>query len=164
MQFTTFVDPDSGISYQYGEFTIADVTFVINFCTDKDVASTFSALGNDVSYYVQKYTTCTVKFMAKEHLENPNPNVDLYAPASNHQFKRKEIIALQTKLEQLVFEHYLRFTPESYIFIAERASLNRMYQRMCVKRSDFMQSFQAIYPLGTNQDCFILITPKGNLQ
>lgn len=54
--------------------------------------------------------------------------------------------------------------PESYIFIAERPSLNKMYQRMSAKRSDFMQSFQAIYPLGANQDCFIVITPKGNLK
>lgn len=33
MQFIEFTDPDSGISYQYSEFTIANVAFIINFCS-----------------------------------------------------------------------------------------------------------------------------------
>ncbi|AJE07859.2 Lhr family helicase [Mannheimia haemolytica] len=164
MQFIEFTDPDSGISYQYSEFTIANVAFIINFCSDADVISTLSALGKDITNYINTYSCCTIKFMAKEHLENSGSNIDIYAPAANHQFKRKEIIALQETLERLLFEHYVRFTPESYLFIAERDLLNRMYQHMCVPRCDFMQSFQVVYPLGVNQDCFILITPKGNLK
>lgn len=49
MQFIEFTDPDSGISYQYSEFTIANVAFIINFCSDADVISTLSALGKDIT-------------------------------------------------------------------------------------------------------------------
>lgn len=164
MQFIEFIDPDSGITYQYSEFCVANVSFIINFCSDSEIISTFSVLGEDIANYLKIYTACTVKFMAKEHLESEESNFNLYAPATNHLFHRNEIMALQAQLERLVFEHYLRFTPECYIFIAERASLNRMYRRMCIKRSSFMQSFQPVYHLGINQDCFILITPKGNLK
>ncbi|HHW7519898.1 TPA: hypothetical protein ACU18R_001477 [Mannheimia haemolytica] len=51
MQFIEFTDPDSGISYQYSEFTIANVAFIINFCSDADVISTLSALGKDHKLY-----------------------------------------------------------------------------------------------------------------
>ncbi len=34
MQFIEFTNPDSGISYQYSEFTIANVAFIINFCSE----------------------------------------------------------------------------------------------------------------------------------
>lgn len=102
MQFIEFTDPDSGISYQYSEFTIANVAFIINFCSDADVISTLSALGKDITNYINTYSCCTIKFMAKEHLENSGSNIDIYAPAANHQFKRKEIIALQETLERLL--------------------------------------------------------------
>lgn len=91
MQFIELTDPDSGVVYQYSEFSIAGVVFVINFCIDVEIVSTLSVLGEDVADYLRKYTACTVKFMAKEHLESDN----LYAPALNHRFKRKEIVALQ---------------------------------------------------------------------
>lgn len=95
MQFTEFTDPDSQITYQYSEFSIANTEFVINFCSDIDAVSIFSLLGEDVASYLKLYSTCTVKFMAKEHLENSALNLNLYAPAPNHHFRRKEIIALQ---------------------------------------------------------------------
>lgn len=91
MQFIELTDPDSGVVYQYSEFSIVGVVFVINFCTDVEIVSTLSVLGEDVADYLRKYTACTVKFMAKEHLESDN----LYTPALNHRFKRKEIVALQ---------------------------------------------------------------------
>lgn len=149
-------DKDSGIVYISTEFQIADVTYMAIFSDDKDTLL-FLEQDPTIAEIIQHKETHSIKFAVKEYIETGNE--DLYAPPLNHQFGKTEIKALKSHLEKLVYEHYLLFKPDCYIFVADRPSLARMYSKMCCNPSSFMSDFETVSNLGDQQDCFIIKTP-----
>lgn len=152
-------DNDSGISYAYAEFNVAEITYMAIFSDDQDTLS-FLEQEKTIANIIKNKRTHSIKFAVKEYIETGND--DLYAPPLNHQFGKQEIKQLKAHLEKLLFEHYCLFKPECYFFIADRPSLARMYTKMCCNPSPFLSDFVPIATLGDEQNCFIIKTPSYN--
>lgn len=148
------------ITHHFAEFRVGSVDYIIDFSSDIDVITSHYALDERIEKGLKNHSTYTVKFGVKAYYESEDDNIDLYAPPENHQFKRKEIQLLKEQLEMLLYKHYLAYQPECYFFIGERASLVRMYQKMCDNRHPLMLDFEPITKLGNDADCFIIKTPN----
>ncbi|TCK01844.1 hypothetical protein EV694_0478 [Volucribacter psittacicida] len=156
MQFIETNEND--ITYIYTEFNIENVTYLVIFSKDDETLSYFND-DVDIAEHLINQQTYSIKFLVKDYLDDDNNN-DLYSSPLEHKFGKKQISELKNKLEQAVYQHYLLFKPDCYVFVGERASLVRMYKKLCAKPSNFMLDFKSITDLGSNQDCFIVKTPS----
>ena len=158
---TTFIETEyASISHQFAQFTVAHVDYIIDFSSDDDVIEGLFPLDERIGALLKNRKTYSVKFGVKDYYDSDDPNVDLYAPPIEHNFRKTDIQKLKEQLETLLYKHYLVYKPECYFFIAERPSLGRMYQKMCDNRHPFMIDFKPIGKLGDNADCFIIKTPN----
>ncbi|KGQ24275.1 hypothetical protein [Gallibacterium anatis] len=150
----------NSIPHQFAQFTVSQIDYIIDFSADSNIISILFVLDKKIEDLLKGHNTYSVKFGVKAYYESSDPNVDLYAPPINHNFKKKDIQQLKEQLEMLLYKHYLIYQPECYFFIAERPSLSRMYQKMCDNRHPLMIDFQPVGQLGDNADCFIIKTPN----
>ncbi|QPB42205.1 helicase [Rodentibacter haemolyticus] len=148
------------IPHQFAQFKVAHIDYIIDFSSDRDVIESLFPLDQRIENLLRNRKTYSVKFGVKAYYESTEPDVDLYAPPVNHQFKKADIQQLKEQLETLLYKHYLAYQPECYFFIAERPSLSRMYQKMCDNRHPLMVDFIPVTQLGDNEDCFIIKTPN----
>lgn len=148
------------ISHQFAQFSVKNIEYIIDFSDDNDVITSLFALDERIESILKNRKTYSVKFGVKAYYESEDPDVDLYAPPIDHQFKKADIQQLKEQLETLLYKHYLAYQPECYFFIAERPSLSRMYQKMCDNRHPLMIDFTPVGQLGENADCFIIKTPN----
>lgn len=150
-------DSESNIDHQFSYFSIQNIEYIIDFSADNDILNSLSDLDPKIDEIISGHTTFTVKFAVKEYYENNNRY--LFDPPDEHNFGRAEIKKLKETLETLLYKHFLIYQAECYCFVAERDSLNRMYQKMCAKRHLLLKDFKPVYGLGNEQDCFVIKTP-----
>ncbi|AZI14481.1 MULTISPECIES: hypothetical protein [Pasteurellaceae] len=148
---------ENNITYIHTEFNIENVTYLAIFSKDDETLFFFNDDVN-ITKYIHHRQVYSIKFLVKDYLETEND--DLYAPPLDHKFGKKQIAELKQKLEEIVYQHYLRFKPDCYVFVGERPSLIRMYKKLCANPSDFMVNFKPITDLGSHRDCFVIKTPS----
>ena len=155
-----FETVNDDVPYIYADFIIVNVTYMAIFSDDQDALSFFTdnESNSDIIKLIKDKKTYSIKFAVKEYTENGN--VDLYAPPLEHKFGKTEIKKLKKHLEKLMYKHYQLFKPDCYVFIAERESLARMYNKMCCNPSDFMADFKPVVKLGRENNCFVIKTPS----
>ncbi|WP_304334158.1 hypothetical protein [Conchiformibius steedae] len=147
---------DNGIVYHFADFRVANIDYMAVFSDDAATLLYFQE-EETLAHLMRGKRVYSIKFAVKSYLEQGNE--DLYAPPPAHGFGKTEIIALKKQLEQLVWVHYQQFQPDAYLFVAERPSLKRMYQKMCTHLNNDMLDFVPIMNLGEYQDCFFIQTP-----
>lgn len=147
---------DNGIVYHFAEFRVANIDYMAVFSDDADTLLYFQE-DEVLGHLMRGKRVYSIKFAVKSYLEQGN--TDLYAPPPAHGFGKTEIKALKKQLEQLLWLHCQQFQPDAYLFVAERPSLKRMYQKMCTHLSCDMLDFVPRMNLGEQEDCFFIQTP-----
>ncbi|AUI65916.1 MULTISPECIES: hypothetical protein [Glaesserella] len=147
---------DDELVYQYADFDVDNTSYTIAFTKMLEGMLDFDEM---ILRITQGKLTYSIEFTLSEIYYDENYRGELYLPPKNHRFTKSKYEALKTQLFSLIFAHYQRYNPECYLIVADRLSLQKMYQKMCEFRSEQFIRFKPIMGLGQNGECFLILTP-----
>ncbi len=154
IQFNEFQDGE--LIYQYADFWVKETCYTIAFTKMLNGMLDFD---ETILRLTQGRLTYSIEFTLSEIYYDENYTGELYLAPPNNRFNKDKYNTLQTQLFSLIFAHYQRYNPDCYLIVADRSSLQKMYEKMCEFRGEQFIRFKPIIGLGQNGECFLILTP-----
>lgn len=144
--------------HQHIKFNVSGVNYTAVF-----IQQEIDVFEDDIIQLIQGQTSIySVVFAVSAYLENDEYQGDFYEPPLDVQGKRItiDILQLQSCLQNALYQHYLEYLPQCYVFHGNSSKLSRFYQKICSKPKSFLLDFVCFTKLGQDKNGFVVQTPK----
>lgn len=152
--FTQRFDIENNIYEQRTQFLLGDTEYTMIFSSGNSLTESFVAQVEDnTPNHHQSYS---IKFTATQRIDEfyaTGNSENLYKSPRHQSFSYQEIKRLHQILVEIILTHQKTFQIQCYYFVAETASLQKTYQRLCTQCERNLIELKTI----VKKDCFILV-------